>query len=164
MNDAKEDEGTPHDEKCEKGYCAMAPTAIMPLPPLPPGQRRDAQTVLAAGLDAATSAIAAAFKQATEKAIQEERIAARGLVAREKDRADEARTEMRRAIATANQARMELDVLNATRWFVPVSSGGSEENKKFYAATPSGTVEFTVSEAAKKSLNLDVVSIRRWLA
>lgn len=38
--------------------------------------------------------------------------------------------------------------------FVPVSSG-SEENKKFYAATPSGSVEFTVSETAARSLQLD---------
>jgi hypothetical protein len=42
--------------------------------------------------------------------------------------------------------------------FTPVSSG-SEENKKFYAATPSGSIEFTVSETAAKNLNLDVASI-----
>lgn len=38
--------------------------------------------------------------------------------------------------------------------FVPVS-GGSEENKRFYAATPSGSVEFTLSGTAAKSLGLD---------
>lgn len=42
--------------------------------------------------------------------------------------------------------------------FVPVSSG-SEENKKFYAATPSGSIEFTVSESAAKSLALDVSAL-----
>jgi len=41
---------------------------------------------------------------------------------------------------------------------IPVTSG-SEENKRFYAATPSGSVEFTVSEAAKKSLGLDVAKL-----
>ena len=38
--------------------------------------------------------------------------------------------------------------------FSPVQSG-SEENRKFYAATPSGSCEFTVSEQAAKSLGLD---------
>lgn len=38
--------------------------------------------------------------------------------------------------------------------FQPVQSG-SEENRKFYAATPSGSCEFTVSEQAAKSLGLD---------
>ncbi len=42
--------------------------------------------------------------------------------------------------------------------FVPVS-GGSEENRKFYAATPSGSVEFTVSQAATESLGLDVAKL-----
>lgn len=42
--------------------------------------------------------------------------------------------------------------------FVPVSSG-SEENKAFYAATPSGSVEFTISESAAKNLKLDVASL-----
>jgi hypothetical protein len=42
--------------------------------------------------------------------------------------------------------------------FVPVS-GGSEENKKFFTATPSGSLEFTVSEGAAKSLGLDVSAI-----
>ena len=40
----------------------------------------------------------------------------------------------------------------------PVQSG-SEENKKFYAATPSGHVEFTVSGQAKQSLGLDVAKL-----
>ena len=42
--------------------------------------------------------------------------------------------------------------------FQPVTSG-SEENKKFYAATPSGSIEFTVSETAKKSLGLDASNL-----
>jgi hypothetical protein len=42
--------------------------------------------------------------------------------------------------------------------FVPVTSG-SEENKRFYAATPCGSVEFTVSQAAKESLGLDVARL-----
>jgi hypothetical protein len=42
--------------------------------------------------------------------------------------------------------------------FVPVSSG-SEENKRFYAATPSGSIEFTVSPDAAKNLGLDVAAI-----
>jgi hypothetical protein len=42
--------------------------------------------------------------------------------------------------------------------FVPVA-GGSEENKRFYAATPSGSVEFTVSELAARSLQLDVAKL-----
>jgi hypothetical protein len=42
--------------------------------------------------------------------------------------------------------------------FVPVS-GGSEENKRFYAATPSGSLEFTISETAAKSLQLDVAAL-----
>ena len=42
--------------------------------------------------------------------------------------------------------------------FVPVS-GGSEENKRFYAATPSGSVEFTVSQTARESLGLDVAKL-----
>lgn len=42
--------------------------------------------------------------------------------------------------------------------FVPVSDG-SEENKKFYASTPSGSIEFTVSEGAAKNLNLDVAAL-----
>ena len=42
--------------------------------------------------------------------------------------------------------------------FTPVT-GGSEENKKFYAATPGGSFEFTVSEQASKSLGLDVAKI-----
>lgn len=42
--------------------------------------------------------------------------------------------------------------------FVPVT-GGSEENKKFYAATPSGSIEFTISEQAAKSLELDVAKL-----
>lgn len=39
--------------------------------------------------------------------------------------------------------------------FVPVYGDGSEENKKFFSATPSGSLEFTVSEAASVSLGLD---------
>lgn len=39
--------------------------------------------------------------------------------------------------------------------FQPVQSG-SAENNQFYAATPSGSMEFTVSEQAAKSLGLDV--------
>jgi hypothetical protein len=42
--------------------------------------------------------------------------------------------------------------------FEPVQSG-SEENKKFYAATPGGSMEFTVSRSAKESLGLDVAKI-----
>jgi hypothetical protein len=52
--------------------------------------------------------------------------------------------------------------------FQPVTSG-SDENKRFYAATPSGNVEFTVSQAAnveftvsqaaKESLGLDVAKL-----
>jgi hypothetical protein len=42
--------------------------------------------------------------------------------------------------------------------FVPVT-GGSEENKRFYAATPSGQIEFTVSAEAAKSLNLDTAAL-----
>lgn len=42
--------------------------------------------------------------------------------------------------------------------FVPVS-GGSEENKRFFAATPSGLIEFTVSQSAKQSLGLDVAKL-----
>lgn len=42
--------------------------------------------------------------------------------------------------------------------FIPVS-GGSDENRKFYAATPSGSVEFTVSELAAKSLGLEVAAL-----
>lgn len=38
--------------------------------------------------------------------------------------------------------------------FVPVGSG-SDENKRFYAATPSGKLEFTISGAAAKDLGLD---------
>lgn len=38
--------------------------------------------------------------------------------------------------------------------FQPVQ-GGSEENRKFYALTPSGNIEFTVSELAAQSLGLD---------
>lgn len=38
--------------------------------------------------------------------------------------------------------------------FVPVSSG-SDENKRFYAATPSGNLEFTVSGQAAEQLGLD---------
>ncbi len=39
--------------------------------------------------------------------------------------------------------------------FRPVSAEGSEENKKFFSATPSGELKFTVSETAAKSLGLD---------
>lgn len=42
--------------------------------------------------------------------------------------------------------------------FAPVQNG-SEENKKFYAATPSGSLEFTVSQETKKSLGLDVANL-----
>jgi len=42
--------------------------------------------------------------------------------------------------------------------FEPVS-GGSEENKAFYAATPSGSVEFTVSQRAAQNLGLDVAAL-----
>jgi hypothetical protein len=42
--------------------------------------------------------------------------------------------------------------------FQPVT-GDSAENKKFYAATPSGSIEFTVSQAAKGSLGLDVAKL-----
>jgi hypothetical protein len=42
--------------------------------------------------------------------------------------------------------------------FQPVT-GGSEENKKFYAATPSGSVEFTVSQTAKEHLGLDCAKL-----
>lgn len=42
--------------------------------------------------------------------------------------------------------------------FVPVTSG-SEENKRFYAATPSGSVEFTVSQVASESLGLDAAKL-----
>jgi hypothetical protein len=42
--------------------------------------------------------------------------------------------------------------------FVPVT-GGSEENKRFYAATPSGEIQFTVSADAAKSLQLDVAAL-----
>lgn len=38
--------------------------------------------------------------------------------------------------------------------FTPVTSG-SEENKRFYAATPSGSVKFTISGHAAESLGLD---------
>ena len=38
--------------------------------------------------------------------------------------------------------------------FVPVS-GGSEENKKFFAATPTGSVELQLSAHAAESLGLD---------
>lgn len=42
--------------------------------------------------------------------------------------------------------------------FIPVS-GGSEENKKFFSATPSGSLDFTVSGAAAESLGLDQAAI-----
>lgn len=42
--------------------------------------------------------------------------------------------------------------------FVPVQ-GGSDENKAFYAATPSGSAEFTISESAAKALQLDVAKL-----
>lgn len=38
--------------------------------------------------------------------------------------------------------------------FVPVMSG-SEENKRFYAATPGGSLEFQISGSAAESLGLD---------
>lgn len=38
--------------------------------------------------------------------------------------------------------------------FTPVT-GGSEENKKFFSATPSGSLEFQVSGQAAESLGLD---------
>jgi hypothetical protein len=38
--------------------------------------------------------------------------------------------------------------------FRPVS-GGSEENKKFYEATPSGELKFQISGAAAQALGLD---------
>lgn len=38
--------------------------------------------------------------------------------------------------------------------FEPVQSG-SEENKRFYAATPGGSLEFTVSAQAAANLGLD---------
>lgn len=63
------------------------------------------------------------------------------------------------------RCKMKLTSISDTGWsnaitvkFVPVQSG-SEENKKFYAATPSGSVEFTVSEAARNSLGLDVAKL-----
>ncbi len=40
--------------------------------------------------------------------------------------------------------------------FQPVQSG-SEENKQFYAATPSGNFEATLSKEAAKQLNLDML-------
>ena len=38
-------------------------------------------------------------------------------------------------------------------------SGGSEENKKFFNATPNGNSEFHISGDAAKSLGLEVASI-----
>ena len=38
---------------------------------------------------------------------------------------------------------------------VPVTGEGSEENKKFFNATPNGNLELTISEGASKSLGLD---------
>jgi hypothetical protein len=42
--------------------------------------------------------------------------------------------------------------------FQPVQSG-SEENKKFYEATPSGSVEFQVSATARKSLGIEAANL-----
>ena len=42
--------------------------------------------------------------------------------------------------------------------FEPVTSG-SEENKSFYAATPCGHVEFTLSAVAAEALHLDVAAL-----
>ena len=42
--------------------------------------------------------------------------------------------------------------------FVPVQSG-SDENKQFHDATPTGSFEMTLSEAAAKALELDTASI-----
>lgn len=39
--------------------------------------------------------------------------------------------------------------------FVPVSGEGSEENKKFFNATPSGEIKLNISAAAAQSLGLD---------
>lgn len=42
--------------------------------------------------------------------------------------------------------------------FVPVTSG-SDENKSFYAATPGGQFEMTLSDAAAKNLGLDTTGL-----
>jgi hypothetical protein len=39
--------------------------------------------------------------------------------------------------------------------FVPVTGDGSEENKRFFQATPSGKIELNIAEDAAKSLGLD---------
>ena len=46
------------------------------------------------------------------------------------------------------------DDKSRTVTFTPVTSG-SDENKQFFAATPSGKLEFTVSAKAAESLGLD---------